>query len=184
MYDDWTIVQTGSFDLLRKRPEADTPAAVEVVTDYLSAFIGDPDRFLDHVRNITGKVGEDIISIDKLTKKIKVGYLDSGRHKHVYVVAFEQRIGPPIEMAIVLKREQSKGDIDRHETEDQRRLQVKGDQRGVDYPVPRLGAPIRTSKGFVLYAEKFIKGPTADDLYQRGRSNPSTSEDRSCGIYL
>jgi len=166
VFKDWVIIRN---DDIKKMQGNSVPDSLEVYSDYLNSLGGDQNKLLDKVKRETGNAN---IQLTDLTKRIKVGYFNSGGHKHVYLLELETRRGPPLEMAIVLKREQAKGDIATNEMSGMRRLRDRGVKRGKAFPVPVIGEEITMPDGRVLYSEQFIKGPTAEELYRKGKLTP------------
>ncbi len=163
---DWTVEKITSLKQDTADKEEKAQDAVEVFQDLLRSFQGDPEKLFMKIR-----ADFDLPKINTvdLTKRIKAGYYDSGAHKDVYLIEFETRRGPPLTMAIVLKREQAPGDIAGNEVTDLRRLTKLGKKEKSKYPVPAMGDVIKTEGGRLMYLEEFIEGSTVDQLEQQGK---------------
>ena len=164
VHDSWVTVGTRDFQTQSPTLGMIMPAS-RVFQEFADAFEEDTSKLLDMVRSVTGQA----VVEEDLTKRVKAGYFASGSHKDVYLVEFEKKRGPPVEFAIVLKREQAEGAIATNEVSDLRRLHRKGEAENTSYPVPRLGEAVTTKTGTVMYAEEFIRGPTAEEMYEEGR---------------
>ncbi|MCA9404412.1 MAG: class I SAM-dependent methyltransferase, partial [Candidatus Omnitrophica bacterium] len=160
--EDWTInVGQISFKAADSQGAQEFTEQLNLATQIMKQQIedGDGEGIAKMLSDVTRR---EIVPAD-LTKNVNVSFFDEGTQKRVFLVEFETRRGPPLEIAIVAKREKDGGKIVANEMTDLKKVSSRSP--GL---VPQYGFELKTDDGRTAYVEEFVRGRNAKDMMQAG----------------